>query len=166
MITKWEYCARQRGDNLINFEPRYMVEGSSSIIDIITRGGVKTGVDAESQHPIKIQKAMLINSKYDPVQQKEFFRIALDMFRNMFGLLTPKFMEPVSKFTPHHLQITKDYFFWLESSGKSQKEVDIWFQLFFDILDEEKLIETLQNTIKMVLGDKGNLGEYIATNLL
>jgi hypothetical protein len=53
----------------------------------------------------------------------------------------------------------------LESSGKSQKVVDLWFQLFYDILDDEKLTEKLWNTIKMVLGAEGNLREYIVSNL-
>jgi hypothetical protein len=33
-----------------------VAEGSGSNINIITRGGEKTGVDAESPHQIKIQK--------------------------------------------------------------------------------------------------------------
>jgi hypothetical protein len=60
-----------------------MAKGSGYDINIITKGGVKTSVDAESQHPIKIQKAMPRNAKYDPAQQKEFFKSAVDMFRNI-----------------------------------------------------------------------------------
>jgi len=37
----------------------------------------------------------------------------------------------------------------MESLGKSQKVVDILFHLFFDIFDDEKLIEKLWNTIKV-----------------
>jgi len=44
--------------------------------------------------------------------------------------------------------------------------VDIWFQLFSNILYDEQLTEKLQNTIKMALGDEGNLKEYNVSNLL
>jgi hypothetical protein len=53
----------------------------------------------------------------------------------------------------------------LESSGKSQKVVDLWFQLFSDILDDEKLTEKLWNTIKVALGAEGNPEEFIVANL-
>jgi len=54
----------------------------------------------------------------------------------------------------------------LGSLGKSHKVVDLWFQLFSDILDDEQLTEKLQNTIEVTLGFEGNPEEFIASNFL
>jgi hypothetical protein len=75
---------------LINFEPRVVDKGSGSNINIITRGGSNTSVDAKSPQTIKIQKDMSDNAKYDPTRYKEFFRNAVEMFRHMPGPSTPK----------------------------------------------------------------------------
>jgi hypothetical protein len=53
----------------------------------------------------------------------------------------------------------------LESSSESQKDVDLWFQLFFDILDDKQLAGKLWNTIKVALGVEGNIGDFIVANL-
>jgi hypothetical protein len=41
----------------------------------------------------------------------------------------------------------------------------MWIQLFFDILDDEKLTKKLWNTINVNLGAKGNLKEFMFSNL-
>jgi hypothetical protein len=67
LISKWEDRARKRGANMINFEPRYVADGKEININIVTRGGTNTGVDIESPHQIKIQKAVPANIKYDQI---------------------------------------------------------------------------------------------------
>jgi hypothetical protein len=42
LISKWEYHARKRGANMINYEPRAMYERGGPNINIITRGGENT----------------------------------------------------------------------------------------------------------------------------
>jgi hypothetical protein len=53
----------------------------------------------------------------------------------------------------------------MESSDKSQKDVELWLQLFSNILDDEQLTEKLQNKIKVALGIEGNPEEFIVANL-
>jgi hypothetical protein len=78
---------------------------------------------------------------------------------------TPEVAETSFKMNPHQPRITKESSTQMECLGKSQKPVNIWFQLFFDILDDEKLIDKLWSTIKLALGAEGNLEEFIASNL-
>jgi hypothetical protein len=106
------------------------------------------------------------NAKYDPAQQKKFFKNVVDMYKNIHGSSNLEVVESNFKLTPHHWRITRESYIQLESFNKSQKVVDLWFQLFFDILDDEQLTEKLWNAIKTALGVEGNLGEYIFANLL
>jgi hypothetical protein len=53
----------------------------------------------------------------------------------------------------------------MDPSGKAQKVVDLWLQLFSDILDDEQLTGKLWNTIKLALGAEGNPEEFITANL-
>jgi hypothetical protein len=100
-----------------------MAEGRRYDINIITKGGAKTGYDVEIRHPINIQKDMSSNAKYDPSQQKEFFKSLVNMFKIILVLPTHKFMEPSFKLTPQQPRITKYSFFQLEFSGKSQNQL-------------------------------------------
>jgi hypothetical protein len=47
-IMKWEDSARKRGANLINYDSRPVTEEKEPNINIITRGGTRTGVDVEN----------------------------------------------------------------------------------------------------------------------
>jgi hypothetical protein len=44
---------------MIDYEPISGADGKYPNINIVTRGGIKTDVDIESPHQIKIQKAVL-----------------------------------------------------------------------------------------------------------
>jgi len=44
---------------------------------------------------------------------------------------------------------------------KSQKTIDLWLQLFTDILDDEKLTKKLWNTLKGTLETEGSPKEFI-----
>jgi hypothetical protein len=68
MISKWEYHARKRGENMINYKYRFVAKGKESNIIIVTRGGTKTNADIEIPHRIKIKKEVLDNTKYDPIR--------------------------------------------------------------------------------------------------
>jgi hypothetical protein len=128
---------------LINSKPRAVAEGSGSNINIITRRGVKTGADVESPHQIMIQKNMPNNSKYDLTRHKELFKNAVEMFRHLPSPSILEVVETSFKLIPHQPRIARESSTQMESSGKSQKVVDLWFQLFSDILDDEQLIENL-----------------------
>jgi hypothetical protein len=75
LIAKWEDRARQRGENLINYEPRVVAKGRGPNINIITRGGEKTGIDAKIPHQIKIQKVVPENTKYDLYDRRNSSRM-------------------------------------------------------------------------------------------
>jgi hypothetical protein len=87
------------------------------------------------------------------------------MFRHMPSPSTPVVVEMSSKLNPHHPRVARESSTQMESSGKSQKVVDLWIQLFSNILDDEQLTEKLWNTIKVALGAEGNPEEFISTNL-
>ena len=48
---------------------------------------------------------------------------------------------------------------------KSQNVVDLWFQLFFDILGNDQLTKKLHNAIYLVLGNEEPTEARIRTNL-
>jgi hypothetical protein len=52
---------------MINYKPKAMAKRGGANINIINRGGEKTGADAESPHQTKIQKVVPENTKYDPI---------------------------------------------------------------------------------------------------
>jgi hypothetical protein len=65
---------------LINFEPRPVTEEKVPNINIITRGGTRTGADLDNPNQSKIQKVVLVDAKYDPLRKKEFFQNVVEMF--------------------------------------------------------------------------------------
>jgi hypothetical protein len=77
----------------------------------------------------------------------------------------PEVVEPSFKPNPHQPRIVGESLAQMEPLGQSQKVVDMWLQLFSDILDDEKLTGKLWNTIKRALGTEGNLEESIVANL-
>jgi hypothetical protein len=157
LISKWEDHARKRGANLINYEPRFVAEGKEPNINIVTRGGTKTGVDIESPHQIKIQKVVPENTKYDPVRKKGFFKDAVEMFRQLSSSAMPEVVEPSSKPNPHQPRVIGESLTQMEPPGKSQKVVDLWLQLFSDILDDEQLTGKLWKHTQKGLGNQRKL---------
>jgi len=80
LIAKWEDNARKRGCNLINFEPQPITKEKEPNINIINRGGTRTGVDVDNPTQSKIHKVVSVDAKYDPIRQSEFFQNAVEMF--------------------------------------------------------------------------------------
>jgi hypothetical protein len=48
---------------------------------------------------------------------------------------------------------------------QSQNVINLWFQLFSEILGDDRLTEKLQNTLYLVLGDEGTPETIVTTNL-
>jgi hypothetical protein len=91
---KWEELIRQRGANFIGSELKNGIKENLPKINIITCGGTKIRVDANSQS--KIQKASPKDDKYDPLKQKLFFKDAIEIFKS---IPTPKIVDNSPKFT-------------------------------------------------------------------
>jgi hypothetical protein len=68
--VKLEDHARKQGINLINSEPRLVIEEKEPNINIITRGGTRIGVDVDNSTQTKISKELLEDVTYDPLVQK------------------------------------------------------------------------------------------------
>jgi hypothetical protein len=66
LIAKWEDRVRQRGTNLISSEIRRVIRGYFPNLNIITRGGEKTGDDVDNLP--QIQKATPKEDRYDPLK--------------------------------------------------------------------------------------------------
>jgi len=157
LISKWEDRARKRGANLINSESRPIVEGRTPNIKIVTIGGTKNSVDIANPHHVEIQKAIFENTKYEPIMQKEFFKDTVEMFRKLSSSAVPEVAERSFKPNPHQPRVVGESLSQMEPLGTSHKALDLWLQLFSNILDDEQLSGKLQNKIKMALGTKGNL---------
>jgi hypothetical protein len=65
------------------------------------------------------------------------------MFRQMPIPSTPEDYETSFNLNPCHPRITRESLAQMESSSKSHKFVDIWFQLFSNILDDDKITKKL-----------------------
>jgi hypothetical protein len=48
---------------------------------------------------------------------------------------------------------------------KSQNTIDLWFQIFYDILDDEQLTKKFQNALKVNLEVEGIQEELVVSNL-
>jgi hypothetical protein len=62
LIVRWEHCVRKQGINLIKFEPRPILEGKDPNINIITREGIKIGVNEDNPNQSNIQKEVPIDA--------------------------------------------------------------------------------------------------------
>jgi hypothetical protein len=77
--VKWEDRVRQRGDNIISSEIKRIIKGGHlPNINIINRGGVKTGADVDNMP--KIQKEACKEYRYEPLKQKIFFKNSIEVF--------------------------------------------------------------------------------------
>jgi hypothetical protein len=66
LITKWEGHVLKRGTNLISSEIKRVSEGKLPNLNIVTRGGVNTGVDDDNiPH---IQKETPKEDMYEPLK--------------------------------------------------------------------------------------------------
>jgi hypothetical protein len=77
----------------------------------------------------------------------------------------PEVAETSFKLNPHQPRITKESSTQMKCLSKSQKVVNHWFQLFYEILDDEKLTDKFWSTIKLALGAEGNPKEFIVANI-
>jgi hypothetical protein len=66
---------------------------------------------------------------------------------------------PTSPSTPRNYAIPRRH------PEQSQSLINLWFQLFFDILEDEQLTEKLRNTLYLILGNEGTLDAIVRTNL-
>ena len=48
---------------------------------------------------------------------------------------------------------------------QSQSIINLWFELFFDIIGDDQLIENLCNTMYLILGNEGTPKVIVMTNL-
>jgi hypothetical protein len=81
LIAKWEDRVRQRGTNLISSEIKRISKGQFPNLNIVTRGGAKTGADVDTLP--QIQKETPKGDRYDPLKQKLFFKDAIEVFQNI-----------------------------------------------------------------------------------
>jgi hypothetical protein len=93
------------------------LKGQLPKINIVTHGGAKTGVDADSQP--KIQKVVPKDDRYDPVKQKLFLKNEIEIFKR---IPTPQIIDnppevasqpnlaqaPTSPRTPRNFAIPKE----------------------------------------------------------
>ena len=68
------------------------------------------------------------------------------------------------KTSPHQSTVVRESIVQMESLGKSLNDIGLWIQLFYNILDDEYLIEKLWNKIKVAMGAEGNPYEFIVSN--
>jgi hypothetical protein len=99
-----------------------------------------------------------------------FFKYAIEIFKSIPSLEImnnspkvtshPKLVQaPTSPSTPRNPVIPKRH---LE---KSQSVINIWFQLFFDILGDDQITDKLCNTLYLILGNEGTPETIVRTNL-
>jgi hypothetical protein len=83
LIAKWEDRVCQQGNNLISSEIKRVIKGKLPNLNIVTRGGEKTGADADN-FP-QIQKEVPKEDMYDPLKHKLFFKNSIEVFQNIPG---------------------------------------------------------------------------------
>jgi hypothetical protein len=88
LIAKWENRVQQRGTNLIGSEIKRISKGQFPKLNIIIRGGEKTGDDVDNLP--QIQKATPKGDGYDPLKKKLFFKDSIEVFQN---IPSPKMQE-------------------------------------------------------------------------
>jgi hypothetical protein len=168
LIAKWEDRVRQRGTNLISSEIKRISKGQFPNLNIVTRGGAKTGVDVDTLP--QIQKATPKGDRYDPLKKKLFFKDAIEVFQNIPShemqenppqpTVYPKMAQvPASPPAPRNPVVIP------RQPEQPQNAVDLWFQLFSDILGNDQLTEKLCNALYLVLGNEETSEARIRDNL-
>lgn len=74
---------RQRRTNLINVEPRIYDTLLVTNINIVTRGGKKTGEDRGMVDPPLIVKVVSTKKSYKAMQKKQYYQEATKLFEGM-----------------------------------------------------------------------------------
>jgi hypothetical protein len=65
---------------LINSEPRPVIEENTPNINIITIGGIRTGVDVYKLTQSKIHKMIPEDVRYDSLVHKQYIKDIVDIF--------------------------------------------------------------------------------------
>jgi hypothetical protein len=133
------------------------VKGRLPKVDTITCRGEKTRA-CENNRP-NIQKTTPKDDRYDPLKKKLFFKDAVEIFRGESAL---EIREKISKVTvqPKTSQALaspsapKNPVNSRRPHEQSQDIINLWFQLFSEILGDERLSEKLQNTLYLILRDE------------
>jgi hypothetical protein len=104
------------------------------------------------------------------VKQKLFLKNEIEIFKR---IPTPQIIDnppevasqpnlaqaPTSPRTPRNFAIPRRH------HEQSQSVINLWFQLFFDILGGDQITEKLCNTLYLILGNEGTLEAIVRTNL-
>jgi hypothetical protein len=103
------------------------------------------------------------------LKQKLFFKDAVEIFRGESApeirktLLNSPFNPRPLKLLPHLLHPKSCKL--KKTREQSQNIINLWFQLFSEILGDDRLSEKLWNTLYLILGDEGTPETNITTNL-
>jgi len=106
---------------------------------------------------------ILVDAKYNFIREKKFFKNVLDMFCQMSNPTMEIVTKPSFEFQP---RVAENMLTQKDPLGKLQKTIDLWLQLFSDILDDEQLTKKMQNILKGTLGTEGSPKESIVANIL
>jgi hypothetical protein len=104
------------------------------------------------------------------VKQKIFFKNEIEIFKS---IPTPEIIDnppkffsqpnlvqvPMSPSTPRNFSIPR------RDPEQSQSVINLWFQLFFDILGDDQFTEKLYNTLYLIMGNEGTPESILRTNL-
>jgi hypothetical protein len=137
-------------------------------LNIVTRGGARTGADADALP--QIQKEVPKGDRYDPLKQKLFFKYAIEAFQSIPSCETQE-NPPQSVVYPKVAQVPasppapRNPIGIPRQPEQHQNAVDIWFQLFSDILGNDQLTEKLRNALYLVLGNEETSEARIRANL-
>jgi hypothetical protein len=93
------------------------------------------------------------------VKQKLFFKNAIEVFQNIPSsemlnkppqpVVYPKITQfPASPLAP------KNHVVRMRQPGQPQNVVDLWFQLFYDILGNDQLTKKLRNAFYLFIGNE------------
>jgi hypothetical protein len=119
---------------------------------------------------LRSRKQVPKEDMYDPLKQKLFFKDAIEVFQSIPGpeieenpphpTIYPKIVQfPTSPPAPRNPIIL------MRQPEQSQNVVNLWFQLFSDILGNDQLTEKLHNALYLVLGMEESPEARIMTNL-
>ena len=129
------------------------IRGKLLNLNIVTRGGEKTSANADNLP--QIQKEAPKEDRYDPSKQMLFFKNSIEVFHNIPSLeMQEKPPQPIVY--PNISQIPasppapRNPIASMRQLEKPQNVVDLWFQLFYDILAYEQLTEKLCNILYLV----------------
>jgi hypothetical protein len=108
--------------------------------------------------------------RYDPMKHKLLFKNSIEVFQNIPSpdmqekppqpIVYPRIMQvPASPPAPRNPVVP------MRQPEKPQNVVDLWFQLFSDILGNDQLTKKLCNALYLVLGTEESPETRIRTNL-